>query len=156
MNYIIAIGNIMRSDDGIGVHIVEYIQKHNLEKNFQALDFATNVWGILSVLNTDTEKILIIDCAHLQQKPGTAQFFSLDDVIEQDNVIEQDKVTTESHESSFTQLLMLAKQADYYMPTIFIMGIEPKAVKFDPSLSCSLEDKLAEYAHQAIHFIQSG
>jgi Ni,Fe-hydrogenase maturation factor len=33
MNYIIAYGNVLRSDDGIGSHILDYIKINDREKN---------------------------------------------------------------------------------------------------------------------------
>ena len=149
MKYIIALGNIMRSDDGIAAHIINGIIDNKLEHGFQALDIASNVWGILPLLTIETEKILIIDCAHMQEKPGTAKFFTLNCIIEQ-------KINSaESHETSMIQLLEVAKKADYPIPNISIMGIEPESEEYALSLSAILEDKLDEYVQQAIQFISS-
>jgi len=61
MKYIIGIGNVMRNDDGIGPRIIDHILDNELEDNFRSLDFASNAWGILPLLNPETEKILCID-----------------------------------------------------------------------------------------------
>ena len=147
MKYIIAIGNVMRSDDGIGAHIVQYILHNQLEQGFITLDFATNAWGILPLLNSNTEKLLIIDCAKMGKTSASYQFFSLD------SVAYRDKHTVESHESSIVELVKLAQQCGYHIPCISIMGIEPACVTFGLSLSAIIEARLAEYADQAIDFI---
>lgn len=72
-HYIIGMGNTMRSDDGIGSHIINHILENNLKNGFCALDFASNAWGILPLLNQNTDKILIIDCACMQQCAGDFQ-----------------------------------------------------------------------------------
>ncbi|MFK5986956.1 MAG: hydrogenase maturation protease [Pseudomonadota bacterium] len=149
MNYIIGLGNILRSDDGIAINIIDYIIKNQLEQGFYALDFATNAWGLLPLLKTATKKILIIDCAKMQQQAGTVQFFDLN------YILHQDKTTIENHNSSIKQILEIAQQADFFIPTINIMGIEPKSLKFNVGLSASLEEKLTEYSQQAISFIQN-
>ncbi|MFK5895193.1 MAG: hydrogenase maturation protease [Pseudomonadota bacterium] len=149
MKYIIGLGSMMRGDDGIGSYIIEYILNNGLEQEFYALDFASNAWGILPLLKPDSEKILIIDCSHMQEKPGTATFFSLD------SIVNQDKTTAESHESSIAQLVKSAEHAGYHIPSITIMGIEPDCLEFEISLSAVLKNKLADYAQQAIHFIQT-
>jgi len=149
MKYIIAIGNMIRCDDGIGAHIIEYILKNNLENGFHALDFATNIWGILPLLNSSTEKILIIDCALMQEKPGTAKIFPIDCIIK------KNEITIENHEASLIQLLELAKTAEYSIPNISVMGIEPNNVKYDLALSNILENNLIDYAQYAIDFIQT-
>ena len=149
MKYLIGIGNVMRNDDGIGPRVIDYILEKELEEHFISLDFASNAWGILPLLNPETEKILCIDCACMGKAPGFAQFFSLD------SVFYQDKQTAESHESSIVQLINVAKQADYPIPAISIMGIEPTNVEFGQSLSACLEESIPDYAQQAIAFIQS-
>jgi hydrogenase maturation protease len=149
MKYIIAIGNMMRSDDGVGAHIVEYIINNELEDGFQALDFASNAWAMLPLLNTQTDKILIIDCVLMHEKAGTAKIFSLDCIIE------QDILSTESHQCSIMQLLKLAKKADYYIPAISIMGIEANTMEYGLSLSALIKDNLIDYSQQAILFIQN-
>jgi len=149
MKYIIAIGNMTRGDDGIGAHIIEYILNQNLENNFQALDFSTNVWGILPLLTIQTKKILIIDCAYMQEQPGSSEIFPLD------YINKRNQTSLETHESSLQQLLEVARKADYPIPNISIMGIEPDKIDYDLSLSKKLEDKLIDYVQQAIKFIQT-
>ena len=144
MKYIIGMGNTMRSDDGIGPHIVEYIVKKNLEDNFQALDFATNAWGILPLLSAQTEKILIIDCSCMGLTPGSFKFFALN------SIVDKEINSVESHESSIAQLIKTARQSNYIIPDIMIMGIEPESLEFKPTLSIKLEQKLAHYSLQAI------
>jgi hydrogenase maturation protease len=149
MKYIIGLGNMMRGDDGIGSSVIEYILNNRLEQDFYALDFATNAWGILPLLTTETEKILLIDCSYMQETPGTVKFFPLDCVVN------QDKASVENHESSITQLVKVATLAGYHIPTIYIMGIEPVCIKTELSLSAVLENKLVDYAEDAVNFIQT-
>ena len=147
MKYIIGMGNVMRSDDGIGSHIIDYILNNKLEKGFYSLDFAVNAWGILPLLNSDTETILIIDCSLMQQEPGTTQFFSLG------SVMNENKISVESHESSIAQIIKMAKQSGYPIPHISIMGIEPYSIAFGQTLSPVIKNKLPDYAREAIQFI---
>jgi len=149
MKYIIGIGNVMRNDDGIGPRLIDYILDNELDENFCSLDFASNAWGILPLLNSNTEKILCIDCAKMDKKPGSSQFFSVD------SVYYQDKQSAESHESSLVQLINVARQSDYYIPPITIMGIQPDNIDFGQTLSPSIETKLPDYVQEAIRFIQS-
>lgn len=147
MNYIIGMGNVMRSDDGIGSHIIDYILNNKLEKGFYSLDFASNAWGILPLLNSDTNSILIIDCSLMEQEPGTTQFFSLA------SVMNENKASVESHESSIAQIIKMAKQSGYSIPDISIMGIEPYSIDFGQILSPMIKNKLPDYAREAIQFI---
>ncbi len=149
MKYIIGMGNILRGDDGIGSHIINHILENNLEDGFHALDFATNAWGILPLLDSKTEKILIIDCSCMNLKPGDIQFFSLD------SILYKNKLMVESHESNIAQLINMASKTDYFIPPITIMGIEPGNMEFGQSLTSIIKHKLSNYAQQAIQFIDS-
>ncbi|MCU7834795.1 MAG: hydrogenase maturation protease [gamma proteobacterium symbiont of Taylorina sp.] len=149
MNYIIGMGNVMRSDDGVGSVIIEYIQENDLEDNFCALDFAGNAWGLLPLLNAETEKILIIDCAQMGLIAGNFQFFSLN------SIHTQNKLTIENHESSIAQITNLAGKTDYIIPEISIMGIEPESMEFSQQLSTKILSRLTDYAQEAIRFIHT-
>ncbi len=149
MKYIIGMGNMMRSDDGIGSHIINYIIDNNLEDGFTALNFASNAWGILPLLNQQTEKILIIDCTILGKQPGEYQFFDLE------SVLSQNKLSVESHESSIVQLIRLAETSAYIIPDITIMGIEPESMEFDQHLSEKIANNLVDYVQAASQFIQN-
>jgi len=139
----------MHRDDGVGSRIIDYILGNDLEHHFCALDFADNIWGILPRLNPETEKILIIDCAKMGEPAGNFRFFSLDAIHCQDNL------TVESHESSIVQLINMASKADYFIPDITIMGIEPETMAPGQELSEKIAEQLAYYVRQAIQFIDN-
>ncbi|MCK5663641.1 MAG: hydrogenase maturation protease [Thiotrichaceae bacterium] len=149
MKYIIGMGNIMRSDDGIGPHMIDYILENKLENNFHAMDFGTNAWSILPLLKQNTEKILIIDCTRMQQNAGHYQFFKPDSVCHRNNN------SVESHESSIVQLINTAANNDYIIPDITFMGIEPENTAFGQQLSIELSSRLENYIQESIQFILS-
>lgn len=149
MKYIIGMGNMTRADDGIGSHIINYIIDNNLEDGFTALDFTSNAWGILPLLNQQTDKILIIDCTLLGKQPGEYQFFDLD------SVLYQNRLSVESHEASIVQLIRMAETTAYIIPDITIMGIEPESMDFDQHLSKKIANHLVDYVQAASQFIQN-
>jgi len=85
----------------------------------------------------------------MQEQPGSSKIFPLD------YINNRNQTSLETHESSLQQLLEVARKADYPIPNISIMGIEPDKIDYDLSLSKKLEDKLIDYVQQAIKFIQT-
>jgi len=147
MKYILGMGNIMRSDDGIGPYLIEYIIDHGLEDGFTGIDIGTNIWNILPLLTEETEQLLIIDCAQMGKQPGTACFFPLTAILQNEVGL------SGGHEGDIAQLLHMAKQAKYHIPDIKFMGIEPDCLEYELGLSAILQENIGEYALQAIQKI---
>ncbi len=158
MNYIIAYGNVLRSDDGIGSHIIDHISREKSERESSyrekinndicLLDFANNAWGILSLLNGKSEKILIIDCAYMGETAGSFKFFSLDDIDNQQNTLFDD-----AHGNNLVQLIKTAYLLEHQTTDISFMGIEPVSLEVGQELSPIIESKIDQYAHAAINFM---
>jgi len=142
------LGNYARNDDGIGLRIIEYIIDHNLDKDFEAIEIGNDGMKIMSFFNDETEKIVIIDCALMNKKPGEFQIFSPDDIVSK-------KVTgnISTHEGDILKLIAFGEKLGYPIPETTLMGIEPDSLEMDMRLSKTLESRLEEYALLAIEEI---
>jgi hydrogenase maturation protease len=67
---ILGVGNILLNDEGIGVHVVKYLEKQKLPPNVDLLDGGTGGFYILSVLE-EFQNIILIDATIDGNKPGT-------------------------------------------------------------------------------------
>lgn len=180
MKIIIGIGNPLRADDGIGPRIIELLlnQKQallNHEKNFgknyeknpklaqyqsiKFLDIGGNIWELQNYLNKESEQILIIDSAQIGAVPGEYQIYTLDYIIKQtlNNTTPHLIASPQpiGHESDLWLLIRLYQKAEYYLPPISIMAIQPENTGFGATLSESLERQLENYANRAMQFFDS-
>ncbi len=153
MKYIIGLGNVLRGDDGIGSHIIQYIIDNKVDSHFIAHDFASDGWNILPLLAPETEKILMVDCMKMGKEIGSVGLFSYDFLINHRQL--QKSYITTSHENNIFQLLNLAKQVGYPIPNITFMGVEGKDFNFVVSLSPVLLENISFYADYAINNINS-
>ena len=74
---ILGIGNILQSDDGIGVHIINHILESGMSvpDDVELIDGGTAGFDLLSVM-TGREKIIIVDALRTDDKPGSIYRFT--------------------------------------------------------------------------------
>jgi len=145
---LIGLGNYLAGDDGVGVHVVEYIVASGLDRGFTAVDLATNALNIVSYLAPDTEAVLVVDAAYLGLEPGEFRIFSPDEVETQ-----KELAGFSTHEGDPLKVLQLARSAGYTIPAFAVMGIEPSGVEHGSALSERLGERLPEYAAAAIEHL---
>ncbi len=67
---ILGLGNILLNDEGIGVRVVEAMEKTDLPENVEVLDGGTGGFVLLSLFH-EYNNIVIIDAALTDDEPGT-------------------------------------------------------------------------------------
>lgn len=145
MKYLIGLGNYLMYDDSVGIRIIEHVVESEMEEGFRALDVSGNSLNILSYLNEETEKILIVDTASMGMEAGSYRLFSLDEV---DSAKPVTGITT--HEDDMIQVLRFARENGYHLPEVVFMGIEPETVRMDYGMSDTLSRRLEEYVSEAM------
>lgn len=138
-------GNYSREDDGIGLHITEYISDNGLDDGFEVIEVANDGMKVLTFFTEDTEKMLVVDCALMDREPGDYALFGVDEV---DTRKVTGKIST--HEGDILKLIALAKECGYPVPEIRILAIEPGSLGMTMDLSDSLQKRLAEYVDIAV------
>ena len=67
---VLGLGNILMSDEGVGVHAVRALEKHTLPANVECLDGGTGGFVLLEPLQS-AGRIILIDAAADGNPPGT-------------------------------------------------------------------------------------
>ncbi len=148
MKYIIGAGNYSMFDDSIGIRIIEHIVEKNLEKNFTAVELSGNALNLLSYLNEETEKIVIIDTVRMGAEPGGYKFFMPESVVS-----EKELAGFSTHEGDMIKVIELGRRTGHHIPKIIIMGIEPEEMKMEFGLSNTLQNKIDLYTDKAMEKI---
>ena len=121
---ILGIGNVILRDEGFGVRVAEYLDKHyEFPDTVQIVDGGT--LGIeLTQYVTGTEKLLVIDSINGGAEPGTTFRFHNDDVMEHF----QDKLS--AHEVGIQDVLgmmeLLPQMVEQALQELKNWGIEPR------------------------------
>jgi len=148
-NLIIGFGNILLTDDGIGIHILNKLKgEENLKEN-QFLDLGTSSMDIGYYLNDDIARMVIIDCIRSDyDEPGTLFKMGLDDLVS------KKKENFSLHQIKLIDSIKLAS-IDSDFPDTLILGIVPKDIKtFSDRLSNELIDKLPIVYDKILYLIK--
>ena len=141
---ILGIGNIILRDEGFGVRVAEYLDKHyEFPESVQIVDGGT--LGIeLTQYVTGTEKLLVIDSINGGAEPGTTFRFHNDDVMEHF----QDKFS--AHEVGIQDVLGLLTVTGHKIPEVVVIGAQPYDVEAGVELSDGMMELLPQMVEQAL------
>ncbi len=136
MKGIIAIGNTLKRDDGIGIALLREIKERDFPKTVNTFEIGVASMDLLHVLG-DLDKAMIIDAVHFGGPPGDFRFFTPKDV-------ESLQESRGPHTTNILDVLELSEEMGELPEEIIIMGIEPEDTSFGEDLSHSLEEKFPE------------
>jgi len=148
-NLIIGFGNILLTDDGIGIHILNKLKEEENLKENRFLDLGTSSMDIGYYLNDDIARMVIIDCTRSDcDEPGTLFRMGLDDLVS------KKKENFSLHQLKLIDSIKLAS-IDSDFPDTMILGIVPKDIKtFSDRLSNELIDKLPIVYDKILYLIK--
>lgn len=114
----IGVGNVLKSDDGVGVYICRNIIE---QPGVLALTVEVSIENYIGKINSlQPEKIMILDCMELGAPPGSCRIMTLDYVGD---------FTFNTHNIS------LGRLGDFFPYPSFVMGIQPASLAFGDQLS---------------------
>ena len=132
---VIGLGSILRGDDGLGTRVIEELKKEKFAENVSLRCADTSGLDILKYF-PDFTRVIIIDLAQMQARPGTIKVFSSREIKKSKF---SDVLTT--HGMALLETLTLAEKLG--IPSrITIIGVQPKDVSFRLGLSDILEKKV--------------
>ena len=138
---VLGLGNVLMRDEGIGVYVIERLQKQAAKfPDAEFIDAGTGGMAVLHLI-ANRKKALIVDCALMGQKPGTIRRFTPDDVKSVKQVSH-----FSLHDVDILKVLELSRQLDECPQEVIIFGIEPAKVEQGDTLSDELAARIEEYA----------
>lgn len=136
---IIGFGNKYRSDDGIGIRIIEELEKLDSFKDIEIIDGGTSGYDLIFLVK-DCRKIIIIDAIDAGQNVGDVVNIKINDIEE---FIRRDYKSLSLHDLNLADILKLIK-ALKIDADISIIGVKPKKMDFGDRLSPEIEKKIPE------------
>lgn len=139
---VIAIGNRLMKDDGVGMEVLKLMEDNLIKKNVSVIYGETDIdYSIANVKEDDY--IFIIDGASYKKDLGQITYISLDDF--------EDKKEGFQHSYNFLDLLK------FYYPNIKgkVYGIEIEDVTFGLGLSSDIKNKLNFISEEILKDIEN-
>jgi len=142
---IIGLGQYFRSDDGIGLRVIDALIERGLDKEFRAVSLGGDGLSALAYFTEETSRILFVDCALMDLAPGEYRVFCPGEVASRKTLQH-----LSTHESDILTLIELARRACESIPEIRILAIQPESLEAGTALSKPLADMLDVYVQTAL------
>ena len=114
----VGIGNVLRQDDGLGVHISKNIKPG---RNIDAITVEVSIENYIGKINSLNPDILVlIDCLEMNSPPGTSRLLPLEQIID---------LTFNTHNISLKRL------SEFFSAELYILGIQPENIDFGEKTS---------------------
>ena len=126
------VGSILRGDDGIGVRVIDALEKEELPENVSLHSGDVSGLDLLKVF-PGHERVVIIDAADISEEPGTVKVLDFKDIKKADF---NDKFST--HGMALLETLTLAERLDMVCE-IKIVAVQPEDTSFNHELSVLIE-----------------
>ena len=127
MKRIIGCGNLLLQDEGIGVHLIRYLQEKMLPEGVELIDGATGGFDLLPFIQ-DADQVVIVDAVKGQGNPGDIYKFGPED-YETDSFPK-----TSLHDVCLKDIFNIVKLTGP-LPSITIFGVEPKTMDWGMDLT---------------------
>ena len=123
---VLGIGNILLRDEGVGVRVIEQMQKMHLPDDVELVDGGTAGADLLDVL-AERQKVIVIDAVQADCEPGTVLRFSADELLR------PERTNMSLHELGLAEALTMTRQLECAPENVVVFGIKPKEI------GCGLE-----------------
>jgi hydrogenase maturation protease len=148
---IIGLGNPLRSDDAVGLLLLEYLQQ-NKKKLSRTIDFingGTSGMNLLHILE-EYDTILLLDAVDFKGIPGEIKKFTIAEINNQ-----KIQLFLSTHEPDFLTVFTFLKELGKAPTHLVIFGIQPKNISHGLKLSQEVNRVLPKLQKQILKEIQS-
>lgn len=133
---VFGIGNILLSDDGVGVHAVQKLKdEYEFPDNVELIDGGTKGLDLLPILE-NRDKVLFIDAANFKKEPGAI------DTVEGDKIPAFLSQKLSVHQIGLPDMLFSARLMDITPPEMCLIGIQPESMETSAELSETVSKKM--------------
>jgi hydrogenase maturation protease len=126
---IFGIGNILLSDDGVGIHAINRLKKdYDFPDHVEIIDGGTKGLDLLPLFE-NRDKVLFIDAANFKKTPGTI------DTVEDERIPAFLSSKLSVHQIGLPDMLFAAKLMEIMPQTMSLVGIQPESMETTTELS---------------------
>ncbi len=132
---IIGIGNVLLKDEGIGIHVINELEKYKLPSNVEIYDGGTGGFKLIDLMH-GAKRVIFIDAVETGKAPGTITTFKSEDVRSM-----YPKKKYSLHDTDLLEVIKMVELLEH-PPEIEIMGVQPKTINYGTTLSRELTDSI--------------
>ncbi len=132
---ILGVGNLLLSDEGVGVHVANELMKMDLPPEISVVEGGTDGFGLIGFI-TEADRLILVDAVKGGGAPGSIYHFDIDEI--QDS---PPGFKTSVHQIGILEVISLLSLTGK-KPRTTIIGVEPKSLEMSMELSPEVKDKI--------------
>jgi hydrogenase maturation protease len=137
---VLGLGNPLMRDEGIGVSLIERLSRGaDCDSLADFIDAGTRGLSVLHHIE-GRRKAIFIDCALMDETPGTIKRFTPDEVRSRKVLAHQSL-----HEFDLLRVIAMAEELGQSPGEVVILGIQPERIEPGQGLSPALTERIDEY-----------
>jgi hydrogenase maturation protease len=134
---ILGIGNLLLKDEGVGIHLIQLLEKESLPPGVELVDGGTSTLDVLPLLK-EADKIIVVDAMRARGAPG-----SIYRCRPQDLTPSRDGPLSLCY-LGFIQTLKMAKLlGDDLESRTIIFGVEPQEIGWEIGLTPPVQENIS-------------
>ncbi len=116
-------GNLLYADEGIGVHLVNYLEEHYTSEAVEFFDAGT--LGLMAAHKfEDAEVVIIVDALEMEGETGSIHLYDGDDI--RANSI---PVKLSPHQLGLQEMLMICEMRGHTPDVVKLVGVIPDSME---------------------------
>ncbi len=135
----LGIGNLLMSDDGVGVHAIHELRKQP-RAGVLVTEVGTAILDAIPILAW-ADRVLVIDALHANEPPGTLYFAEFSAIL-------QTQGRLSLHELDLSTALEMIPKTDSH-PEMFVLGVQPGCLDMGLELSPPVQRVLPDVVSRA-------
>lgn len=132
---ILGVGNLLLSDEGVGVHVANELMKMDLPQGVSVVEGGTDGFRLIDII-TKADRLIVIDAVKGGAAPGSIYRFDIDEVRECPTSFK-----TSVHQIGILEVINLSGLVGK-KPRTTVIGVEPKSLEMSMELSPEIKAKI--------------
>lgn len=145
---VMGVGNILMSDEGLGVRFLDELGKESLPENVELLEGGTAGLELVHLIQ-EVDFLIIVDAINANSEPGALFRFQPNDLQ-----IFPEKYEVSFHQIGIIEVLALANVLGQ-APLTLIFGVQPKSLDWGMSLSPEIQALFPSLTKLVLHELDS-
>jgi hydrogenase maturation protease len=135
---VIGVGNPLRGDDGVGLHVIEALRERVLPGDVKLVDGGTEGLGLVLSMQ-GRRRAIVVDAVDMGKRPGAFDRFPWHGSEAGIRFAGEDEHLG-VHEAGLRDALRLAEALRVLPEEVIVFGIQPASLAWEPGLSPEAEE----------------
>ena len=132
---ILGVGNLLLSDEGVGVHVANRLLEMELPAGVRVIEGGTDGFRLMNVVS-GADRVIVVDAVKGGGEPGSIYRFDIEDAPSSPETFK-----TSVHQIGVLEVIHFSEFLGK-PPQVTIIGVEPKSMEMSMELSPEIQEKL--------------